>query len=49
MKYFEKCKCSKGKIFASFSPFACFRHPQTLLTAAMFIAALFFASCKSPD
>jgi hypothetical protein len=49
MKYFEKCKCSKGKIFASFSLFACLRHPQALLTVAMFIAALFLASCKSPD
>ncbi|MDR1148199.1 MAG: DUF6273 domain-containing protein [Spirochaetaceae bacterium] len=47
MKFFEKSKGSKGKIFASFSPFACFRYPQALLTAAVFIAALVFASCKN--
>jgi hypothetical protein len=52
MKYFEKCKGSKGKIFASFAPFARLRTHLTtaafsaaLLTTAMLIAALFFASC----
>jgi hypothetical protein len=49
MKYFEKCKCSKGKIFASFSLFACFRRPQALLIAVMVIGALFFASCGNAD
>jgi hypothetical protein len=49
MKYFEKCKGSKDKIFA---PFARLRTRRTtaafsavLLTTAMLIAALFFASC----